>query len=79
MHGVDRTIEAKLKELLGFFPAVALLGPRQCGKTTLSHKISSTMDGPSIYLDLENISDKAKLDDCVGYQRFLSRLLSSAD
>jgi predicted AAA+ superfamily ATPase len=41
--------------------AVALLGPRQVGKTTLAHSISVEM--PSIYLDLEATEDRAKLAD----------------
>ncbi len=40
--------------------AVALIGPRQVGKTTLAQNIA---DGrPSIYLDLENIADRGKLE-----------------
>ena len=53
----------KLKEvqyLLGNFPAVALLGSRQVGKTTLAHEISSKRN--SIYLDLESEEDRAKLN-----------------
>lgn len=41
--------------------AVALIGPRQVGKTTLAHDIASNQ--PSLYLDLENPSDRAKLSD----------------
>lgn len=43
------------------FPAVALLGPRQVGKTTLAGLVGE--DRPSIYLDLESTADLAKLDD----------------
>ncbi len=32
---IDRNIEAFVKENLSVFPAVAILGPRQCGKSTL--------------------------------------------
>ncbi len=39
--------------------AVALIGPRQVGKTTLAHAISETM--PSLYLDLESSEDRNKL------------------
>lgn len=41
--------------------AVALLGPRQVGKTTLAHAIGE--ERPSVYLDLESSSDRAKLTD----------------
>lgn len=43
------------------FPAVALLGPRQVGKTTLALEIAAHR--PSIYLDLENPADQQKLVD----------------
>ena len=39
--------------------AVALIGPRQVGKTTLAHAISETM--PSLYLDWESSEDRNKL------------------
>jgi predicted AAA+ superfamily ATPase len=41
--------------------AVALLGPRQAGKTTLAHIIGEQT--PSIYLDLESTADRSKLSD----------------
>ena len=47
--------------MLGEYPAVALLGPRQVGKTTLAHQISGELD--SVYLDLETPSQLAKLSD----------------
>jgi predicted AAA+ superfamily ATPase len=40
-------------------PAVALIGPRQVGKTTLAVEIGESR--PSIYLDLESDADRAKL------------------
>lgn len=43
--------------------AVALIGPRQVGKTTLAHEIARTR--PSIYLDLEAAADRDKLSDPV--------------
>ena len=39
--------------------AVALLGPRQVGKTTLAHHIAEGKN--ALYLDLENSNDRAKL------------------
>ncbi len=49
-----------VKDLLNSFPAVALLGPRQVGKTTLAQEeISQNFD--AIYLDLETVEDRAKL------------------
>ncbi len=42
------------------FPVTTILGPRQCGKSTLAKQITSQKD--SIYLDLEKPSDLAKLE-----------------
>ena len=44
---VERTIERLLSERLEVYPAVALVGPRQSGKTTLAR----AMEGA--YFDLE--------------------------
>ena len=41
--------------------AVALIGPRQAGKTTLAYEIAERMD--ALYLDLESSVDRAKLAD----------------
>ncbi len=50
---------------LGQFPAVALLGPRQAGKTTLAGHIAEKR--PSLYLDLEDPADREKLADVALY------------
>ena len=47
-------------------PAVALLGPRQVGKTTLAKDIAGTVPD-SLYLDLENLGDAARLADPARY------------
>lgn len=47
------------------FPAVALLGPRQAGKTTLAEHIAE--ERPSVYLDLEDAADREKLADAALY------------
>ena len=54
-----RRLQPHLTEALDEAPAVALLGPRQAGKTTLALDIADTR--PSIYLDLESEADRAKL------------------
>lgn len=56
---LQRRIAAELNELLDTNPAVALVGPRQVGKTTLALTIGDQR--PSIYLDLESDSDRAKI------------------
>lgn len=45
---------------LGRSPIVALLGPRQCGKTTLARSIAG--ETPSTYFDLESQTDRRKLE-----------------
>ncbi len=53
-----------IEELLGQFPAVAILGPRQVGKTTLAKAIAASRGGgETTYLDLELPSDQEKLAD----------------
>ena len=45
-------------------PAVGLLGPRQCGKSTLARAMTGSMDPDKVlYLDLERPADLAKLQD----------------
>lgn len=56
---IKRRLEPQISSLLQQTPAVALLGPRQAGKTTLALLLA---DGrPSSYLDLESPSDRARL------------------
>ena len=58
---IEREISLELNRRLADAPAVALLGPRQVGKTTLAQTIAGTR--PSLYLDLESERDRAKLAD----------------
>jgi uncharacterized protein len=60
---IRRAAEKRLVQLLKRFPAVALLGPRQVGKTTLALSLMGAGDVPPHYLDLELPSDRAKLAD----------------
>ncbi len=62
-----RWITDKLQRNIARNPAVALLGARQVGKTTLSQYISK--DITSIYLDLESPEDLVKLSDPTGFLR----------
>lgn len=62
---LKRSLTPILKESLKHMPAVAILGPRQIGKTTLALEIEKSY--PSVYLDLESPADLAKLDDPLAY------------
>jgi uncharacterized protein len=52
---------ARLRAGLRTSPAVALVGPRQCGKTTLARQVAGT--SKSTYFDLENPVDLARLSE----------------
>lgn len=60
---IKRYAETELVRLLEQFPAAAILGPRQIGKTTLAQQIAARTKPSPVYLDLENPIDLAKLDD----------------
>lgn len=66
---LNRRLLPNIERSLTDFPAAALLGPRQAGKTTLAKSIASRRTG-NLYLDLERPSDLAKLADP---ELFLSR------
>lgn len=62
MHGyVPRLVEKELSKVLTRSPVVAILGPRQCGKTTLAKAFLSSI--PSVYLDLQDRVDRNKLSE----------------
>lgn len=72
MNGVvGRDLESRIQDYLRLFPAVALVGPRQAGKTTLARSIAESLadpDGePGVYLDLENPAHRDRLDDPGAY------------
>jgi len=58
---IPREAAPSIRSALEDFPAVALLGPRQVGKTTLALWVASQVDPDFIYLDLESELDQAKL------------------
>ncbi len=75
---VQRKLYARINRLLQDFPAVAILGPRQCGKTTLALEIARKTE-PSIYVDLERPSDARKLRDPELYFRQYQDRLACLD
>ena len=69
---IPRILRTQLEQHLALFPAVALLGPRQVGKTTLARAIADApghTGGPEsgLYLDLENPCHLDRLSDARGY------------
>ncbi len=58
---IPRQIQPRVSRLLEQFPAVAILGPRQVGKTTLATTLADALGEEALYLDLELPSDRAKL------------------
>ena len=60
---LDRGLSHALQHALDTTPVVALLGPRQVGKTTLALHIAEGRDRAVTYLDLERPSDVSKLSE----------------
>jgi len=57
---LKRTLYSQIVEDLKIFPAVAILGCRQVGKTTLAHQVQKQLKKPVLYFDLELLNDRAK-------------------
>lgn len=57
----------QLPVLLKEFPAVAILGPRQVGKSTLAKLTAAGSKKPVLYLDMELQSDRRKVDDAESF------------
>lgn len=61
MHDlIRRQSESVVLKHLGVFPAVAILGPRQSGKSTLVKMLAENIS-PFVYLDLQDYEDLNKL------------------
>ena len=57
-----RICEDKLRQALGWSPAVAILGARQVGKTTLAQQIAA-LQPDALYLDLEQPQARARIEE----------------
>lgn len=62
MKPIIRQDTETIQRKLGYAPAVTILGPRQVGKTTLAKYIASVDSDASIYLDLESVEDRSKIE-----------------
>ena len=60
---LNRNAIAQLTAALKRSPAVALLGPRQVGKTTLAKQLAQTSKREFVYLDLQDERDRVRLAD----------------
>ncbi len=56
---IARELQKDVEQALSWQAAVALIGPRQVGKTTLALAMAESR--PSLYLDLESPADRSKL------------------
>jgi predicted AAA+ superfamily ATPase len=73
---IKREMQERLYGAIEAMPVVALLGPRQVGKTTLAIEVSHRVKKKASYLDLESDSDFNKLADAEAYlKRFSDELL----
>ncbi len=60
---ITRLIEKKAEKLLKQFPAVGIIGPRQCGKTTIAKLLQKKgKSKTAIYFDLESPQDLRKFE-----------------
>jgi len=75
MHGyLPRIAEGKLNKSLKRSPAVAILGPRQCGKSTMAKAMLQGKD--AIYLDLQDRTDRNKLNEPeLFFDRYRNKLI----
>ena len=62
MHSRSSHLD-RLRRRLADFPVVALLGPRQVGKSTLARQLAAAWDGPCALFDLEDPDHLARLAD----------------
>jgi len=64
MDDLIRHIPSNLADILGFYKILAILGPRQVGKTTFAKQITGLFPERTFeYIDLESSEDSRKLDD----------------
>lgn len=52
-----------MRELLGQFPVVGIIGARQVGKSTLARLVAADVSTQVTFFDLEDPRDRARLDD----------------
>jgi len=65
----------QILQSLAMFAVVAMLGPRQVGKTTLARQVAAQWSGPTHHFDLEDPDDQARLSDAAFVLRRLTGLV----
>lgn len=75
MHGyIPRIAETETNRALARSPVVAILGPRQCGKSTLARALLK--ETPAVYLDLQDRVDRNKLSEPeLFFDRYRNKLI----
>ena len=63
MGTLARELTQSVLDSLRLFPVVAIVGPRQVGKTTLAMAVRHRVEKPWLYLDLERDSDLNRLEE----------------
>lgn len=64
---IKRWLEKEIGQRFAYSPAMAILGARQTGKTTLARQIARSLKRKCLFLDLENPHDRARLADPYQY------------
>jgi len=67
--GKNRLISHKVNRLLDMFPVVAVIGPRQCGKSTLVQQLYPDWK----YYDLESPDDYQLITERIKFTRYRKR------
>lgn len=62
---IQRRLEKSIIDALGYSSSVALMGPRQVGKTTIALNLAEQRE--AVYLDLESSLDSAKVTNMVAF------------
>lgn len=73
---IERFKNSEIGILITEFPVVAILGPRQCGKTTLAQFSVLKHIETGLYFDLESPKDNARFEDA---EFFLESLIEKVD
>lgn len=76
---IPRMAQSLVRRRLETTSSVALLGPRQVGKTTLARDLADEWPAGAVYLDLERPADTRRLSDADAYLRAQAPRLAVLD